>query len=551
MRGSGHSGLRAPLGLGVLVLLAGGCGGCGGGGGGGGSPPTITAHPSDQMVAEGQAAAFSVTATGSGTLTYQWKKNGIDIDGATSSSYTTPPATLADDGAQFTCVVTNEAGSTTSDVGAIVMTPPSITTDPAAQTVTDGEAATFTVVAAGPGKLAYQWQKDTVDIAGATDSSYTTPATTLADDGAAFTCVVSNLAGSVTSSPATLTVNLVSPKITMHPSDQTVGGGEAATFTVTAAGAGGGMRNANCNGTVTVCSFNGNTSSWYGGGMCNSGGSLSVTDCSFVSNTASNMTAGRGGGMFNDGGSLAVTRCIFLDNEVTYGPGGGMFNLSASPTVTNCIFSGNSAALLEPEDLAAPWLYGGGGMHNEGSSPTITNCTFSGNQTVYGWGGGMHNWNFTDQTIASPDITNCTFSGNASALQGDAMRNFDYSSPTVTNCIFWGDTAPIGAEFHNVGASSSCTAAYSDVQGGYAGVGNINDDPVFADPSDPDGPDNVWMTFDDGLRLGPGSPCIDAADGDAAPATDILYRSRRDDPAPNTGAGTPPYVDMGAYEYWP
>jgi len=87
-----------------------------------------------------------------------------------------------------------------------VTTPPSITTQPANQSVAEGQTATFSVAATGSAPLAYQWQRDGVNIAGATSASYTTPATTLADDGAAFHCVVTNSAGSVTSNAATLTV---------------------------------------------------------------------------------------------------------------------------------------------------------------------------------------------------------------------------------------------------------------------------------------------------------------------------------------------------------
>jgi hypothetical protein len=87
---------------------------------------------------------------------------------------------------------------------------PAITTQPAAQAVTVGQTATFSVVASGTSPLSYQWQKGTTSIAGATSTSYTTPATTLADSLSTFQVVVSNSAGSITSSPAVLTVNPVS-----------------------------------------------------------------------------------------------------------------------------------------------------------------------------------------------------------------------------------------------------------------------------------------------------------------------------------------------------
>ncbi|HXY00822.1 MAG TPA: immunoglobulin domain-containing protein, partial [Candidatus Limnocylindrales bacterium] len=74
--------------------------GCGGGGGGGGTPPpvapTITTQPQNQTVNFGQTATFSVVASGTPPLSYQWNKNGGAISGATSSSYTTPATTMGD-----------------------------------------------------------------------------------------------------------------------------------------------------------------------------------------------------------------------------------------------------------------------------------------------------------------------------------------------------------------------------------------------------------------------------------------------------------------------
>src|SRR5205807_7103663 len=86
-------------------------------------------------------------------------------------------------------------------------TAPVITAQPGNQTVSAGQTATFTVAATGTPPLSYQWQKNGASVSGATSSSYTTPATTTADNGAQFRVVVSNTAGSVTSGAATLTVN--------------------------------------------------------------------------------------------------------------------------------------------------------------------------------------------------------------------------------------------------------------------------------------------------------------------------------------------------------
>ena len=206
--------------------------------------PAITTQPAAQSVTAGQTATFLVTATGT-SLKYQWKKGGTDIAGATASTYTTPATSMADSGAVFTVVVSNSEGSVTSNnatltVTAAVVVPvvvaPAIDTQPAAQTVTEGQTATFSVTATGTAPLTYQWKKNDTVIEGVTTSSHTTDATVLTDSGAVFTVVVTNSAGSVTSSGATLTVTAAPPVITVQPADQTVIAGVAATFSVTATG---------------------------------------------------------------------------------------------------------------------------------------------------------------------------------------------------------------------------------------------------------------------------------------------------------------------------
>jgi glucose/arabinose dehydrogenase len=200
------------------------------------APPTITAPPADQTVTQGQPATFGVTASGSATLTYQWQRNQVNISGATSSSYTIAAAAFADNGAKFRCVVTNSFGSATSSEATLtVNAPPTITAQPADQTVTQGQPATFGVTASGSATLTYQWQRNQVNISGATSSSYTIAAAAFADNGAKFRCVVTNGFGSATSSEATLTVN-APPTITAQPADQTATQGQTATFGVTASG---------------------------------------------------------------------------------------------------------------------------------------------------------------------------------------------------------------------------------------------------------------------------------------------------------------------------
>jgi len=173
--------------------------------------PTITTQPANQTVTVGQSATFSVSATGTAPLAYQWQKNSANINGATSASYTTPATTSADNGAKFDVIVSNSAGTVTSaqatlSVNAVAVAP-TITTQPANQTVTAGQTATFSVAASGTAPLSYQWQMNAADIPGATSTSYTTPVTTTGNSGETFRVMVSNSAGSVTSNSATLTVN--------------------------------------------------------------------------------------------------------------------------------------------------------------------------------------------------------------------------------------------------------------------------------------------------------------------------------------------------------
>ena len=206
--------------------------------------PAITTQPAAQSVVAGSVANFSVIASGTSPFSYQWKKNGTDISGATSIPYTIATTTMADSGA-YSVVVTNSAGMATSTDATLTVTAtavtPAITTQPAAQTVTEGESATFSVTASGTAPFTYQWKKNGTDIEGVTTSSHTTDATAIGDSGAVFTVVVTNSVGSVTSSGAALTVNAaavapVAPTITTQPTAQSIAAGATATFSVAATG---------------------------------------------------------------------------------------------------------------------------------------------------------------------------------------------------------------------------------------------------------------------------------------------------------------------------
>ena len=172
---------------------------------------TITTQPVDRSVLVGQAATFTVAATSAGTLSYQWSKDSLPIVGATSESYTTPATVLADSGSTFSVHISNTYGGSTTSVSATLTVttalPPTITTQPASQSILAGQTATFSVTATGTGTLTYQWRKDSIPISGANSAAYTTPVAVLADSGSTFSVVISDgVGGSTTSTSATLTV---------------------------------------------------------------------------------------------------------------------------------------------------------------------------------------------------------------------------------------------------------------------------------------------------------------------------------------------------------
>jgi hypothetical protein len=204
--------------------------------------PSVTTQPLSQTVNAGQTATFSVAGTGTAPMNYQWRKNGAAISGATASTYQTPVTTVSDSGSQFTVMMGNTVASVTSSSATLtVKSPavaPSITAQPISQTITAGQTAAFSVAGTGTAPMSYQWQKNGAAISGATASAYQTPVTAVSDNGSQFTVAISNSAGSVTSSGATLTVKspAVAPSITAQPVSQTITAGQTATFSVAGTG---------------------------------------------------------------------------------------------------------------------------------------------------------------------------------------------------------------------------------------------------------------------------------------------------------------------------
>ena len=188
-----HVAILLAVATSISALTA--CGGTNAAGGGSGTAPSITAQPQSASVSAGQTATFSVTASGTAPLSYQWNKNGSAISGATSASYTTPATTTADSGTSFTVTVSNSAGNVTSNAAAL-------TVNLASQTITFNNPGTQTVGTPLP-LSATASSELTVSFASQTTGVCTVSGTT-ATFAAAGTCTIqATQAGNSTYAPAT------------------------------------------------------------------------------------------------------------------------------------------------------------------------------------------------------------------------------------------------------------------------------------------------------------------------------------------------------------
>lgn len=179
----------------------------------GDSRPAIVTPPANLQVSLGQVATFGVVANGAGTLlSYQWRKAGDVILGATSSTYSIGEV-VASNAGRYDVIVSNYLGSVTSNAATLTVTAPApaapaITTQPASQSVNVGSSVIFSAVASGSTPLNYQWRKDGTALNAATAATLTLNNVQIADAGS-YTVVVSNSASSVTSSAAALTISSV------------------------------------------------------------------------------------------------------------------------------------------------------------------------------------------------------------------------------------------------------------------------------------------------------------------------------------------------------
>lgn len=197
-------------------------------------PPTVVGRSGNLSLLPGQTATFSILATAKPPPTYQWRKNGVNIAGATTTTYTVASITGADGGV-YDCVVSNACGVVTSPGSALeVQGPPVVVTDPVSQTVPLGTNVVFSVTATGSAPLLYQWCRNNVPITGATNRILTLSNVQFSDE-AGYSAKVSNTFGQATSGTATLKI-IGNPVIIVHPQSQAVLLGDSATFNVFATG---------------------------------------------------------------------------------------------------------------------------------------------------------------------------------------------------------------------------------------------------------------------------------------------------------------------------
>ncbi|MFQ5804909.1 MAG: hypothetical protein ACE5I3_00500 [Phycisphaerae bacterium] len=247
-----------------------------------------------------------------------------------------------------------------------------------------------------------------------------------------------------------------------------------------------------------------------------------------------------GSGVLCSESSPTITGCNITGGTTAWA-GGGICCVWSTTVIANCAITENTAE------------WSGGGVYSELSDVRIVNCLIAGNR-AQDFGGGV-----SGGFSGNAAISNCTIVGN-DARSDCAAGVSSRGETTIANCVLWGNTP-----FEIRDCFGTMVVRYSDIQGSWPGLGNIDADPLFVDPDGPDDDPSTWE--DNDYRLAAGSPCIDAGcncgvlrdvadldgDGDTDEYTpfDLDGEGRFfDDPATeDTGSGLPPIVDMGAYEF--
>jgi hypothetical protein len=268
---------------------------------------------------------------------------------------------------------------------------------------------------------------------------------------------------------------------------------------------------------------NGSGNNNKGGGiLCISGSSPTVRQCLFAGNRC---TFGGGAGYINNS-APSFTDCSFESNSG--GSFGGAFDIATAGAVRfdRCFFSGNSAARAGALEIFSS------------NGPQVVNCVFVDNLATGGSGGG----GLWIGSGGNTKVLNCTIVGNRSTSQTvGGLRVQSAAAVTVVNCILWDNEGPGGAQNPNNQIGGTSQATYCVVEGGISGTGNSAADPQFTSPLAGD------------FSLASGSAAIDAGQNSAVPAGITLDYSGAprfvdDGSTVDTGSGSAPLVDIGAFE---
>jgi Immunoglobulin domain len=205
------------------------------------SPPSITIQPANQTVIAGQAATFSVTASGAAPLSYQWQNDGLPVSGAISSTYVIATTTTSESGSRFTVVVSNGAGSTTSATATVTVDGPTVTITPSSATLVAGSTQQFAAHVTGALETAVTW---TVNGSGCTGRScgtissnglYVAPTSVPSPD--LVTVKATSVADPTKSASASLTIiAAVSVMLSINPTNASVPTNGTQLFTANVSG---------------------------------------------------------------------------------------------------------------------------------------------------------------------------------------------------------------------------------------------------------------------------------------------------------------------------
>ena len=554
--------------------------------------PVITTPIAPLTIFEDNDGYISIGGEGE-FLSYQWYKDGVILQGETSSVLKLKKVNAANEGIYY-CVIKNPAGSIQSNSAGVAVKPmPIITEQPTGFSIYSDKNGRLSVSATGE-NLSYQWYKDGVLIEGATSSTLEFEKIQTTNKGAYY-CIVSNPAGSVKTDTVTIDVTQSYYVYYVTPTGASNKDGtswENAYDNIQDAIDAAATMSEKISQTIEV---------WIGSGTYKHGSSLTMknnvaiyggfigtetakeqriagqnrtyldgensyrvfynnyTESNPLTNSArlDNVTIQNGkvesekdavgGGMYNNYANPELTNCTFFNNkassyafiplETPRSYGGGMYNNSSNPKLKNCTFNGNIASSSAyGREYYGPFSWGdfdcsaasyGGGIYNISSKPVFINCTFTKNSasasaisqesaSAVACGGGIYSENGT------PILINCTFSKNYASATSEyyedpqeyGSENPDYThqfysdsgaiegSSILTNCILWNNNNDYCHEISEVWASniSNCV-----IEGGYSGAESvITVDPKLGELGDYGGNVQTIPVFTGSSAIGAG-----------------------------------------------